>query len=132
MNAKSVLTEVIAEDVPAPRGHFSHAVRSGSSIFVSGLLALDSDGVVIAQDDAAEQARQILAALEKVLQAAGSSKGQIAKFTIYLTDLDDRIAVGEARAEFMGEARPASTLVEVSGLAAVGARVEIEAIAAAG
>src|SRR4051794_41048980 len=104
MNARPTITQVIASDVPPPRGHFSHAIRSGDTIYVSGLLALDANGEVVGEDDAGEQTRQILAALERVLTAAGSGRAQIAKLTIYLTDLNDRTAVASARAEFMGDA----------------------------
>jgi enamine deaminase RidA (YjgF/YER057c/UK114 family) len=48
----------------------------------------------------------------------------------YLLDVDDRPRINPVRMEFFGEARPASTLVEVSALAVPGAPLEIEAVAA--
>jgi enamine deaminase RidA (YjgF/YER057c/UK114 family) len=49
--------------------------------------------------------------------------------TIFLTDVDDRPLINPVRQELFGDARPASTLVEVSRLAVPGARIEIEAVA---
>jgi 2-iminobutanoate/2-iminopropanoate deaminase len=49
--------------------------------------------------------------------------------TVYLTDVDDRPKINPVRQEVFGDARPASTLVEVSRLAVPGAKVEIEAVA---
>ena len=49
--------------------------------------------------------------------------------TVYLTDIDDRARINPVRQEVFGDARPASTLVEVSALAVPGAKLEIEAVA---
>jgi enamine deaminase RidA (YjgF/YER057c/UK114 family) len=81
-------------------------------------------------DDPTEQARQALRNLAAVLDAAGAVLTDVLKVTVYLTDIDDRTAINEARREAFGSSRPASTLVEVTRLARLGARVEIEAIAA--
>jgi 2-iminobutanoate/2-iminopropanoate deaminase len=64
-----------------------------------------------------------------VLAAAGSTFADVAKVTVYLTDIDDRPKITPVREEFFGDARPASTLVEVSRLAVPGAKIEIEAVA---
>jgi 2-iminobutanoate/2-iminopropanoate deaminase len=50
--------------------------------------------------------------------------------TVFLTDVDDRPLVNPVRQEVFGSTRPASTLVEVSGLAVQGAKIEVDAIAA--
>ena len=63
------------------------------------------------------------------LTAARASFADVAKVTIYLTDVDDRERIDPVRREFFGDARPASTLVEVSRLAIPGARIEVEAVA---
>jgi 2-iminobutanoate/2-iminopropanoate deaminase len=65
-----------------------------------------------------------------VLRAAGCSAADVAKVTLYLLDVNDRATINPVRKEFFGDARPASTLVEVSALAVPGALLEIEAVAA--
>ena len=52
------------------------------------------------------------------------------RVTVYLTDVDDRKAINPVRQEYFGDARPASTLIEVAGLAVPGMKVEIEAVLA--
>jgi len=64
-----------------------------------------------------------------VLEAAGLTARDVLKVTVYLTDIEDRARINPARQAFFGDARPASTLIEVSGLAIPGMKVEIEAVA---
>jgi 2-iminobutanoate/2-iminopropanoate deaminase len=61
---------------------------------------------------------------------AGAAFGDVAKVTVFLTDVDDRARVNPVRQEVFGAARPASTLVEISRLAVPGALIEIECVAA--
>jgi 2-iminobutanoate/2-iminopropanoate deaminase len=67
--------------------------------------------------------------MRRVLAAAGCGFEDVVKVTIFLTDVGDRALINPLRQEAFGDARPASTLVEVSRLAVPGARVEIEAVA---
>ena len=64
-----------------------------------------------------------------MLTAGGSSFADVAKVTVFLTDVDDRAKINPVRQEFFGDTRPASTLVEVSALAIPGAKIEVEAVA---
>jgi len=52
--------------------------------------------------------------------------------TVYLTDIDDRPKINPVRQQYFGDARPASTLIEISRLALPGAKVEIDVIAGIG
>jgi 2-iminobutanoate/2-iminopropanoate deaminase len=90
---------------------------------------LDEQGKLVGQD-VAEQTRQIFRNMELVLKAAGCGFEDVVKVTVFLLNVDDRPAINPVRMEFFGEARPASTLVEVSALAVPGALLEIEAVAA--
>jgi 2-iminobutanoate/2-iminopropanoate deaminase len=111
-----------------PISHYTDAVRFGDLLFVSGLTAHDEKGVLVGEGDAAEQTRQILENLGKVLEAAGATFADILKVTVFLTDIDDRTSINPIRQRFFGAAKPASTLVEVSRLALPGMKVEIEAV----
>jgi 2-iminobutanoate/2-iminopropanoate deaminase len=112
-----------------PISHYTDAVRVGDLVFVSGCVPVDSEGRLVGGDDAVAQARQALTNVGAVLAAAGSTFADVAKVTVYLTDIDDRPKINPVREEFFGDARPASTLVEVSRLAVPGAKIEIEAVA---
>jgi 2-iminobutanoate/2-iminopropanoate deaminase len=114
--------------LPAPLSHYTDAVRFGNILFVSGLTAHDSEGKLVGGTDAAEQTRQILINLKRVLDAAGATMADVLKVTVFLTNIDDRAAINPVRQEFFGSARPASTLIEVSRLALPEMKVEIEAV----
>ena len=112
-----------------PVSHYTDAVRAGDLLFVSGCVPVDSEGKLVGGGDVVAQTRQALENVGRVLEAAGMTFADVAKVTVYLTDIDDRPRINPVRREFFGETRPASTLVEVSRLAIPGAKVEIEAVA---
>jgi 2-iminobutanoate/2-iminopropanoate deaminase len=120
-------------DVPgqaAPISHYAHAVRAeGPLLFVSGVVPVDGQGRLVGGDDVVAQARAVFRNLGAVLAAGGARFADVAKVTVFLTDVDDRPRVNPIRQEAFGAARPASTLVEVSRLAIPGAKIEVEAIA---
>jgi 2-iminobutanoate/2-iminopropanoate deaminase len=114
---------------PEPISHYTDAVRAGDLLFVSGCVPVDAEGRLVGGDDVVAQARQVLANVGAVLAAAGASFADVVKVTVYLTDVADRTRINPVRQEVFGDARPASTLVEVSALAVPGAKLEIDAVA---
>jgi 2-iminobutanoate/2-iminopropanoate deaminase len=115
--------------IAAPRGHYSHAViAQGRTLYVAGQVPIDADGEVVGAD-AATQARQVLSNLAAVLEAASATLADVVKTTVYLTNRDDRAAVGKVRQAYFTGSPPANTLVVVAGLADPRYLVEIEAIA---
>lgn len=121
--------EIRVEGLAEPISHFADAVRAGSLLFVSGVVAVDADGNLVGGDDVVAQARQVFENLGRVLAAAGCGFEDVVKVTIFLTDVDDRPRINPLRQEVFGQTRPASTLVEVPRLAVPGAKIEIEAVA---
>ena len=121
--------EIRVDGLAEPISHFTDAVRAGDLLFVSGIVAVDGEGALVGGDDVVAQARQVFENMRAVLAAAGCGFGDVVKVTVFLTDVDDRPLVNPVRQDVFGEARPASTLVEVSRLAVPGAKVEVEAIA---
>jgi 2-iminobutanoate/2-iminopropanoate deaminase len=121
--------EYRVEGLAEPISHYTDAVRAGGLLFLSGLVPLDEQGKLVGED-VAEQTRQIFRNMELVLKAAGCGFEDVVKATYFLLNVDDRPVINPVRKEFFGEARPASTLVEVSALAVPGALLEIEAVAA--
>ncbi len=113
---------------PAAVGPYAQAVKVGGLVFCSGQLGLDPATGQFAATDTAGQARQVLRNLATVLTAAGSSLAQVVKVTVFLTDLNDFVALNAEYAAAFGEHKPARSTVEVSRLPK-DARVEIECIA---
>ena len=121
--------EIRVPELGTPISHYTDAVRVGDLLFVSGCVPTDADGNVVGGDDVAAQARKTLENIGVILERAGASFGDVAKVTVFLTDIDDRPKINPVRQEIFGDAKPASTLIEVSRLAIPGIKIEIEAVA---
>ncbi|HEY5827761.1 MAG: RidA family protein [Hyphomicrobiaceae bacterium] len=128
MTGKATRKEFSIPGLNPPISHYCDAVAFGNLLFISGIGPLDSSLKVIGGDDVAAQAEAVFAAMEKVLKAAGASFADVLKVTVYLTDVDDRTKINPVRQRYFGDARPASTLIEVSRLAIPGMKVEVEAV----
>jgi len=117
-----------------PTKGYSHAVRMGDLLFVSGQVAQDVNGQIVGKGDPKAQTEQIYRNLEAVLKASGSSLDRIGKMTILTTSLDYLPAIREVRDRVFGPVGnvPASTLAVISSLAHPDYLVEIEVIAALG
>jgi reactive intermediate/imine deaminase len=121
--------EYRVEGLPESLSHYTDAVRAGDLLFVSGIVPVDEAGQLAGGDDVAAQAAQVFESMRLVLAAAGAGPADVVKVTVFLTDVDDRPLINPVRQAFFGEARPASTLVEISRLAVPGAKIEVEAVA---
>jgi reactive intermediate/imine deaminase len=121
--------EIRVAGLAEPISHFTDAVRAGNLLFLSGFVPVDGEGRLVGGDDVVAQVRQVFANLGAVLAAAGAAFADVVKVTVFLTDISDRVLINPVRQEVFGDARPASTLVEVSALVVPGAKVEIEAVA---
>ena len=116
--------------LPEPFSHYTDAVRAGDLLFVSGCVSVDGEGRVVGEGDVVAQARQVFENIGACLAAAGASFADVVKVTTFLTDIEDRARINSVRQEFFGDARPASTLVEVSALVLPEFLIEVEAVAA--
>ncbi|MBW2425385.1 MAG: RidA family protein [Deltaproteobacteria bacterium] len=125
------MQEIQTEAAPAPVGPYSQAIRAQGLVFASGQIPLDPTTGEIVGGEIEDEARQVLANLRAVLQAAGSDLDHVVKATVYLTDLSLFPRVNAVYAEaFESEPAPARVTVGVASLP-LGARVEIDAIALA-
>ncbi|MEE8361136.1 MAG: RidA family protein [Gemmatimonadales bacterium] len=119
---------VTTDQAPAAIGPYSQATIVGDLVFTAGQVALDpATGTVIEGGIEAQTAR-VLENLAAVLAAAGSSLSQVAKTTVFLTDMADFPAMNQVYAQAFGDHKPARATVAVAGLP-LGVRVEIEAVA---
>ncbi len=116
-------------ELPEPAGHYSHAVRAGGLLFVSGLLGVRpgeaGDGLL----DAGRQTTAVLARLDAILAAAGLTHDDVARVGVYVTAMADWPAVNAAYAAHFGAHKPARTIVPCPSLNH-GSLVEVDAVAA--
>jgi 2-iminobutanoate/2-iminopropanoate deaminase len=120
---------VTADAAPAAVGPYSHAVRSGDFLFLSGQTPLDPATGKLVEGDVAEQTRQCLRNLEAVAQAGGAALADAVRVGIYVTDMGTFAQVNEAYATFFDSDPPARSTIGVAALP-LGAQVEIDAIVA--
>jgi 2-iminobutanoate/2-iminopropanoate deaminase len=108
---------------------YSHAVRAGRTLYVSGQVARDPENRIVGVGNVEVQTRQVFANLQRVLEAAGANLRSVVKMTTYLTKRRDFQVWRGVRDEVFEAPYPASTLVVVADLSYPEYLVEIEAIA---
>jgi 2-iminobutanoate/2-iminopropanoate deaminase len=121
-------TAVAAADAPKAIGPYSHAIRAGELLFVSGQVPIDPATGNLIDGDITAQTRRVMDNLAAVLKAGGLSLQHVVRTTIFLADMNDFAAVNAVYGSFFSEPYPARATVQVSRLPK-DARVEIDAIA---
>jgi len=120
---------ISTNEAPGAIGPYSQAVRSGSLLFCSGQIPLDPKSGQIVSGDITAQTRRVLDNIAALLRAEGLNFDDVAKTTVFLTNLDDFQIVNEVYGSYFKQNPPARSTVQVSALPR-GANVEIEVIAA--
>ena len=124
------IEHLVFDDGPKRVGPFSHAVKAGGFLFVTGQMpTLTNDPKKLIEGDIISQTHQVMKNLKHVLTAANTSLENVVFVRIYLInfqDFDKMNAVYESY--FTSDKLPARTCIGVMGLA-VGASVEIDLIA---
>lgn len=113
-------------------GPYSPAIVSGGLIYISGVIPFDAAAKRFAGPDIGAQMAQALANLDAVLNAAGASRRDVVRATLYLRSASDKPAADAAWSSFFGtSAPPARTTVPGLDWGREDLRVEIDAIARA-
>jgi 2-iminobutanoate/2-iminopropanoate deaminase len=113
---------------PPPTAAYSHAVRAGDWLFVTGQLGVDPRTNTLVPGGTVAQCRQVMHNLQTVLRGAGTSLDRAVMARVYLTSFRDYEAMNAEYARHFAPGRlPARTTVGVTGLA-LGAAVEIDLI----
>lgn len=119
---------IVSEKAPKAIGPYSIAVQTGQMVYTAGQIGLDPATGEIVPGGIEAETRQVLTNLKNVLEASGSSLGDVVKTTVFLRDMSDFVKMNAIYGEFFNQQPPARTTVAVAGLPKGGA-VEIEAVA---
>lgn len=107
---------------------YCRALRAADMVFVTGTAPVDASGSgVHAPGDAYAQARRCLELIEQALRQFSIDRARIVRTRMFVTDIARWAEYGRAHAEFFGEDRPATTMVEVKALIDPAMLIEIEA-----
>ena len=124
------IEHLVFDDGPKRVGPFSHAVKAGGFLFVTGQMpTLTNDPTKLIEGDIISQTHQVMKNLKNVLTAANTSLEEVVFVRIYLVNFQDFDKMNTVyESYFASDKLPARTCIGVSGLA-VGASVEIDLIA---
>lgn len=101
---------------PAPIGPYSQAVKAGNLLFISGQVAINPATGNVEAQTVQEEAHQVMKNLRAILQAAGADFTQVAKTTIFLSDMSLFTTVNDVYASYLDGGYPARETVAVKGL----------------
>ncbi|MEN8174544.1 MAG: RidA family protein [Pseudomonadota bacterium] len=123
-----MMKEIIRTDrAPQAIGTYSQAVKTGTTVYLSGQIPLVPETMAMVEGDMAAQIRRVFENLSAVAQAAGGDLGDVVKLNVFLTDLADFPLVNEVMAEYFTEPYPARAAIGVAALPK-GAGVEMDAV----
>jgi 2-iminobutanoate/2-iminopropanoate deaminase len=123
MATKPGIVRVGCPAVPEPAdGRFSNCLMVDGIAYISGITAREGESVYA-------QAKLIFGKIKGLVESAGGTMADVVKITIFVTDINTRQDVHEARREFFSGDFPTATMVQVVALADPAYKVEIEAIA---
>ncbi len=120
---------VKSEKLPRPAGPYSPGVIYQNLVFVSGQGAIDPATGELVGPDIESQTEQVLRNVASILEAAGSSLGNVLRCGVFLTDISEFSRMNAVYEKMFGANRPARTTVQVPALPRKGLKVEIDAIA---
>jgi 2-iminobutanoate/2-iminopropanoate deaminase len=121
-------TIIATDGAPKAIGPYSQGLVVGDLIFTAGQIALDPATMEVIKGGIREQTEQVLANLQAVLTAAGSSLSKVVKTTVFLVDMTDFPSMNEVYQNAFGDHKPARSTVAVAALPR-GVRVEIDVVA---
>ena len=98
---------IVPKGSPPPLAPYSPGAKAGNAIYVSGTLALDSEGKLVGAGDVKAQTRQVLETIKSVLEAAGGSLKDVTFNHIFLTDMIGYADMNEVYREYFPTNQPA-------------------------
>ena len=105
---------------------YTHAVRIGSELIISGAVSMDDKGELVAAGNIEQQMKNCYSDLAKILKHFGFTFDDVIEENVYTTDMEGFIAVSGYRNSIYKKNFPTGTWLEVKGLALKGQLIEID------
>ena len=118
---------ISTNDAPKPVGNYSQAISTKNSIFISGQIGLEPKTGKICSSEFESQLNQVFQNLSAICEGSGHTLDDIAKMTVYLSDLNNTQKLNLLIPKFFNNPYPARAVVGASRLP-LNALVEIDAI----
>ena len=112
---------------PQAIGTYSQAIKSGTTVYLSGQIPLVPETMEMVSEEFAEQAKQVFENVKAVCEAAGGTTDDLAKVNIFLTDLGNFAVVNEIMSQYFKQPYPARAAIGVAALPK-GAQIEIDGV----
>lgn len=120
-------TMISTDKAPQAIGTYSQAVKTGSTVYLSGQIPLVPETMAMIEGDIKQQIHQVFKNLQAVVQAAGGDLSDIVKLNVFLTDLSNFPQVNEVMAEYFQQPYPARAAIGVAALPKA-AEVEMDGV----
>jgi reactive intermediate/imine deaminase len=121
------------DTVAAPVGTYSHSVRvetqDGTWIYVSGQIASDPEGNLVAPNDLPGQSERVFENVKAILEANGASFADVVKLQTFVTTQEGFAEMREIRSRYLTSELPVSTAVQVAALVVPDAVIEVDVVA---
>lgn len=115
------------DKAPQAIGTYSQAIKSGTTVYLSGQIPLVPETMEVISEDFAEQANQVFKNIQAVCEAADGTTNHLVKVNIFLTDLSNFATVNEIMSQYFKKPYPARAAVQVSALPK-GVQIEIDGV----
>jgi reactive intermediate/imine deaminase len=115
------------DKAPQAIGTYSQAIKSGTTVYLSGQIPLVPESMQVISQDFAEQAHQVFKNVQAVCEAAGGNMNHLAKVNIFLVDLANFAVVNEIMSQYFDQPYPARAAVQISALPK-GVQIEIDGV----
>ena len=109
--------EIIRTDqAPEAIGTYSQAVKVGSTVYLSGQIALEPQSMTMVEGDTETEIRRVFDNLQAVARASGGSLDDLVKLNVFLVDLANFATVNQVMAEYFQQPYPARAAIGVASL----------------
>jgi 2-iminobutanoate/2-iminopropanoate deaminase len=122
-----MIERITPTGVPSPRGPYSHVVRAGEFLFVSGQVPVDPATDKISNGDIRHETSLAIGNIKRLLEGCGASLADVVRCGVYLKDGADFAQMNEVYTEFFGDAKPARTTIVCSFAADI--KIEMDCVA---